>query len=218
MNDPVIHREFRQHQPDGSPDPQWLAMRCGKWTASHAATVMSKIGERGGVTKGLDDLIKSVAWGRVYGPSNEPSYQSPAMQRGNDMEREAREWYAFTSDALIDEAGFVEHASIPNVGFSPDGLMVSDTAGIEVKCLLHKAWMDVKRAQKVPSEYRWQCRWAMWVGHLQALDFIAYHPQAGGIVIPCEVTDAEKQQMAERAELLESRVAEWVNILNQEAA
>src|SRR5690625_2225401 len=217
MTSPIIHREFCQHLPDGTPDPQWVAMRCGKWTASHAGTIMSKIGERGGMTLGLQDLVKSVAWGRVYGADNEPRYQSPAMQRGNAMEAEARDWYAFTSDALIDEAGFVEHADIPQVGWSPDGLMAADTAGIEIKCLLHKAWMDVKRTGKVPSEYRWQCRWAMWAGQLDALDFIAYHPQAGGIVIPCEVTDPEKQQMVERVELLEARVVEWVNILRKAA-
>lgn len=211
MAAPVIHREFAQHS------DEWYAIRAGKWSASNAGTIMSKIGERGGMTLGLQDLVKSVAWGRVYGPSNEPRYQSAAMERGNELEAEARDWYAFTSDALIDEVGFVEHAEIPHVGFSPDGLMAADTAGIEIKCLLHKAWMDVKRTRQVPSEYRWQCRWAMWVGQLEALDFIAYHPQAGGIVIPCEVTDSEKQQMAERVVLLEARVDEWINILREAA-
>lgn len=217
MSAPIIHRGFAQHQPDGSPDPRWMAIRSGKWTASHAAAIMSKIGERGGMTLGLQDLVKSVAWGRVYGADNEPRYQSSAMQRGNEMEAEARDWYAFTSDALIDEVGFVEHATIPHVGWSPDGLFAVDTAGIEIKCLLHKAWMDVKRTHQVPPEYRWQCRWAMWVGQLESLDFIAYHPQAGGIVIPCEVTGDEKQQMADRVELLEVRVAEWINILREAA-
>src|SRR5699024_2774236 len=118
---PIIHREFPQHQPDGTPDPRWVAMRCGKWTASHAGTIMSNIGKRGGMTKGLDDLIKLTAWGRVHGPSNEGAIQTPAMRRGNEMEPEGREWYMFATDALVDEVGFVEHASIPHVGWSPDG-------------------------------------------------------------------------------------------------
>jgi len=211
MASPIIHREFAQHS------DEWHAIRAGKWSASNAGTIMSKIGERGGLTKGLDDLVKTVAWGRVYGPSNEPRYQSAAMDRGNEMEAEARDWYAFASDALVEEVGFVEHATIPHVGWSPDGLFDGDKSGLEVKCLLHKAWMEVKRTGKVCSEYRWQVKWACWVGQLEALDFIAYHPQAGGIVIPCEVTDSEKQQMAERVQLLETRVDEWINILKEVA-
>lgn len=206
MTGPVIHREFDQHS------PEWYAIKAGKWSASSAATIMSKIGVRGGQSLGLQDLVKLVAWGRVYGAVDEPRYQSSAMVRGNQMEAEARDWYAFTKDLLIEEVGFVEHATIPHVGWSPDGL--ADRHGIEVKCLLRKAWMDCKRTGKVPSEYRWQCRWAMWVGELESLDFIAYHQQAGGLVIPCEIADSERDEMNARVTILEPLVHEWVEILN----
>lgn len=205
MTGPIIHRDIVQHS------PEWYAIRAGKWTASHAGVVMSKIGDRGGMTKGLDDLVKSVAFARVFGTPDEPWFQSAAMKRGNEMEAEARDWYAFGTDRLIEEVGFVEHATITHVGWSPDG--IADRHGIEAKCLLHKAWMDVKSANRVPSEYRWQCRWAMWVGDLESLDFIAYHPQAGGIVVPCELTDSERDQMTVRVSILEPKVQEWVEIL-----
>lgn len=198
MTGPVIHREFDQHS------PEWLAIRSGKWTASEAAKVM------GGLeTKGLADLIKSVAWGRVHGPVGEDHFMSSAMARGHELEQEARDWYGFTHDCAPATVGFVEHATVPHVGWSPDSI---DPA-TEIKCLLHKAYMEVLRTRKVPAEYRWQCRWAMWTGELKGLDFVAYHPAAGGIVIPCEVTESEKQQMEERVALLEPRVAEWVEII-----
>ena len=78
--------------------------------------------------------------------------------------------------------------------------------------------MEVKRTGKVPSEYRWQCRWAQWVGQLDGLDFIAYHPQAGGLIVPCEVTAIECEQMADRVALLEPKVAEWVEIIGNQRA
>lgn len=205
MSGPVIHREFAQH------DPEWYAIRSGKWTASHAATIMSKIGDRGGLTLGLADLVKSIAFARVFGDADETRYQSDAMRRGNEMETEARDWYAFAADRAIEQVGFVEHARVPHVGWSPDG--IDGRHGIEVKCLLHKAWMDAKRTRAVPAEYRWQCRWAMWVGELETLDFIAYHPKPGGLIIPCETTESDRDQMAERVSILEPKVHEWVDIL-----
>lgn len=197
---PTIHRDIVQHS------PQWYAIKAGKWSASNAATIMGGLD-----TSGLASLIKDIAWERVYGPT-EGGFQSKAMERGNELESEARDWYAFERDAVVAEVGFVEHGSIPVVGWSPDGLS-GDRHGIEAKCPLHKAWMEVKRTGKVPAEYRWQCRWAMWVGELESLDFIAYHPKAGGLIVPCEITESERSQMAERVSLLEPKVAEWVEIL-----
>jgi putative phage-type endonuclease len=197
---PTIHRDIAQHS------PEWYAIKAGKWSASNAATIMGGLD-----TSGLASLVKDIAWERVFGPT-EGGFQSKAMERGNELESDARDWYAFERDAVVVEVGFVEHATVPRVGWSPDGLY-GERHGIEAKCPLHKAWMEVKRTGKIPAEYRWQCRWAMWVGELESLDFIAYHPKAGGLIVPCEITESERSQMAERVALLEPKVAEWVEIL-----
>ena len=199
---PIIHREFEQHS------PEWYAIKAGKFSASKAAIIMGGLD-----TSGMQSLIKDLAWERVYGPT-EGGFKSAAMQRGNEFEPEGRDWYAFTRDVVVEQAGFVEHAELPTVGWSPDGLFNNARRAIEAKCPLHKAWMETKRTGKVPAEYRWQCRWAQWVGQLDGLDFIAYHPQAGGLIVPCQVTESERQQMAERVTMLEPKVQEWVEILN----
>lgn len=166
-------------------------------------------------TSGLQSLIKDLAWERVYG-SEESTFKSPAMERGNELEAEARDWYAFAKDIVVEQVGFVAHDKLPFVGWSPDGIALPHA--IEVKCPLHKAWMEVKRTQQVPAEYRWQCRWAMWVGELESLDFVAYHPKAGGLIIPCELTNAERDQMAARVSILEPKVQAWVDILTKKNA
>lgn len=200
---PIIHRHFAQHS------PEWYAIKAGKWSASNAATIM------GGLeTSGLASLVKDVAWERVYGPAESESYQSPAMQRGTIMEAEARDWCAFVTGRDIEQVGFVEHATVPNVGWSPDGLCLPRAT--EVKCPLHKAWMDVKRTGKVPAEYRWQCAWASWVGQLDGLDFVAYHPKGGGLLIPFDFDSALAEQMEARVAVLETKVAEWVAILTEQ--
>lgn len=196
---PVVHRNIIQGT------DEWHAIRAGKWCASSAAVIM------GGLeTGGLADLIKDIAWERTIG-KKDPSFKSSAMDRGHRMEPESRKWYEFIKGCTVEEVGFVEHATVPNVGWSPDGLCGS--GAIEAKNPLHKAWMEVKRTGKVPSQYRWQVRWAMWVGQLEWLDFLAYHPLAGGLIVPCEVTESEKQQMEERVHLLEGKVQKWIEII-----
>lgn len=202
---PIYHFDLIQ----GS--PEWHAARAGKWTASQAATTMSGLD-----TDGLAKLVKRIAWERVHGPV-EGGFKSAAMERGNAVEPEARDWYVFQMTRAVWQVGLVDHATIPNVAWSPDAV-TSDKGGAEIKCPLEMAWMDVKRTRKVPAEYRWQCRWATWVGGLEWLDFVAYHPVAGGIVIPFETTAAEIEQMAERVALLEPKVLQWIEILNEQKA
>ncbi len=198
---PVYHFDIAQGT------PEWDSIRAGKWSASRAATIMGTLDGAG-----LADYIKDIAWGRVHGWPEASSYKSAAMERGNNLEPDTRERYAFLTDRVIETCGFVEHSTIPNVGWSPDGL-VGKRHGIEAKNMLHKAYMDVMRTRRVPSIYRWQTKWALWVGELDSLDFLCDHPDDSLIVIPCTVTESEKQQMAERVALLEPKVQAWIDIL-----
>ena len=198
------HWDIEQHS------PEWYAIKAGKWSASNAAKIM------GGLeTIGLASLIQDVAWERVFGPVKGDRFTSAAMQRGTELEPESRDCYAFEHDVTVRQCGFVEHAGIQHVGWSPDG-MVTDKRAIEAKNPGHRAWMEVKRTARIPSEYRWQTKWAMWVGELDALDFVVYRPESGLIVIPASVTDDEKAQMAERVAALEKKVSEWVSIITTE--
>jgi putative phage-type endonuclease len=200
MSAPIIHRDIAQ----GS--PEWFAIKAGKWSASKAAIIMGGLD-----TSGLASYIKDLAWERVYGPI-EGGFKSPAMERGNEVEPEARDYYAFERGVAVEEVGCVIHADLPNVLWSPDGL-IEDDGAIEAKSPLHKAWMDCAKSGLVPSEYRWQCKFAMWVGQLSFLDFVAYHPAPGGLIIPCEPSPSDHEQMAERIALLEPKVQAWVDIL-----
>lgn len=207
---PVYHFDIQQGT------PEWDAIRAGKWSASRAATIMGSL-----TTQGLADYIMDIAWGRVHGPVEHSSFKSAAMERGNNLEPDTRERYAFLTDRVVEQCGFVEHSSIPHVGWSPDGLSMVAGAwahGIEAKNPLHKAYMEVLRTNDIPSEYRWQIKWGMWVGELESMDFLCNHPKADLIVIPCTVTDSEKDQMAARVHVLETRVQQWMDLLSTRKA
>lgn len=205
MSGPIIHRDFVQGT------PEWRAFRAGKFSASKGAVIM------GGLeTSGLDSYIKDLAWERVYGPI-EGGFRSAAMERGNETEPAARDWYAFEHDVAVEEVGCVSHAYVPNLVWSPDGMFNSCRQAIEAKCPLHKAWMEVKRTGKVPAEYRWQTKLAMCIGQLTHMDFVCYHPLAGGLVVTCYLANGEDAQIEERVLLLEGRVQAWVDIISEGA-
>lgn len=201
MNAPVYHAEIEQGT------PEWDAIRAGKWTASSGAKIM------GGLeTQGLKDLIKDLAWGRVFGKPDR-GYSGKSMERGHEIEPEARDSFAFAHDAEVEQVGFVEHAWIPHFGWSPDGLHSQRRRGLEIKCLEHKAWIDVYEKHEIPSEYRWQTKIGCFVGQLDAMDFYVYHPLAGGIDLIGTITDSEKDQIEGRLTILELRVQDLVHRL-----
>lgn len=204
MSEPIYHPEIEQ-----GTDP-WREIKAGHWSASEAATIMG-----GTDTKGLPELVKRVALERFTGrPVTSKGYKSAAMEHGTLTEPVARDWYAFREFAVVEQVGFVQHARIPWVGWSPDGLLLGRRRAIEAKCPQYSAFMDVLRTREVPACYRWQCRWACWVGKLDGLDFVAYHPDLGGIVIPFEVTGDDCDRMTARVQQLEKQVADWLAILN----
>jgi hypothetical protein len=200
VNSPIYYPNIVQ----GS--DEWRELKAGKWSASKAAVIMGGLD-----TGGLADLIQDIAWERCYGPIT-GGFKSKAMERGNEMEPESRDWYCFEKMVAVEEVGFVRHHALEHVGWSPDGL-IGAKGGIECKNPLHRGWMEVKRTGKIPSQYRWQTKWAFWVGQLDMLDFVAYDPRAGGLIIPATVTDEEKERMEERVDLLEGKVSKWIEII-----
>lgn len=191
---PVYFPEIQQNT------PEWDDVRRGHWTASCAAKVMGGLD-----TQGLRDLIKDLAWGRAIGKTDRGA-STRSMERGHELEPEAREQFAFERDCEIEQVGFVKHARIPWLGWSPDGLHAKRRRGLEIKCLEHKAWIDVFERREIPAEYRWQARFACFVGELDALDFYVYHPLAGGIALIATLTQSEAEQIEARLMLLEPRV------------
>lgn len=188
---------------------EWHEIRAGCWTASSGAKIM------GGLeTQGLKDLVKDVAWGRVFGRPDS-GYNNASMQRGHEIEPEARDSFAFEREVDVEQMGFVKHRRIPHLGWSPDGLHSERKRGLEIKCLEHKAWIDTFEKREIPSVYRWQVKIACFVGGLDGMDFYVYHPLAGGIALDASITDAEKDQIEGRIAVLESRVQPLIDRLTE---
>lgn len=107
---------------------EWFSCRLGVPSASNFATIMAKgrDGKSPSLTRKtyLYKLAGEIVTGK---PSS--NYKNAAMERGNEMEEAAAEWYSFTHDVELTKVGFMKRGPM---GCSPDRL-IGDDGGLEIK-------------------------------------------------------------------------------------
>ncbi|MEG9482803.1 lambda exonuclease family protein [Mannheimia sp. HC-2023] len=150
--------------------PEWFEQRRGKVTASRIADIMAKT--KSGYSTSRQNYLMQLLCERLTGKVEE-SYKSPAMQRGNDLEAEARNWYQLETGKLVEEISFVDHPYIHNAGASPDGLVGTDGL-IEIKCPNTATHIDTLRTKKPADKYYKQMQWQMACTGRQWCDFVSF--------------------------------------------
>ena len=162
---------------------EWNSLRRGKFTASMFKNLFMKE-----TTQGYQDAIYKVVFERLTGESPE-SFTNEWMNRGHELEQEAREWYELETYTKVHNGGFFglnEWA-----GASPDGLVGSDKI-VEIKCPIYSTMIEYLDKQKLPNIYKWQVQGQLWVTGRKSCDFIAYHPKLPKLVMTVE-PDLESQ-------------------------
>ena len=97
------------------------------------------------------------------------------MERGKVLEPEAFEYFAFHTDMEPTKCGLVYRGESRMVACSPDGL-VTDEAGLELKCpSAHKHLMYLARGV-CPSEYWPQVQGSMYVTGRKLWWFMSHFP------------------------------------------
>jgi len=159
--------------PQGS--PEWCQARLGIPTASNFATIMAQ-----GEGKTRSELMRKLAGERLTGEPAE-NYRSRAMERGNEMEAQARWHYEQTHFVKIRQIGFMRRKLTLGsyVGASPDSLVEDEKdgeGGLEIKTMApHLLIQHVERGAGVPPEHRAQIHGVMWVGNLNFMDLKLFY-------------------------------------------
>lgn len=153
---------------------EWFRARAGKFTGSRFSDLMAKT--RSGPAASRRNLIVTLAVERVTQQCVE-TYTNAAMQRGIDLEAQAREAYEIATGAFVTDAAFIDHPTLPMCGVSPDGL-IGDVGLVEVKCpaSMAKHWEALEDAAHV-AEYRWQLVGQLMVTGRQWVDAVSYDPR-----------------------------------------
>lgn len=149
----------------------WMTARAGAFTASRSADLMART--KSGPSASRGNLLALLAVERLTGQCVE-TYTNGAMQRGIELEAEARDAYSFTNGVAVDECGFVPCESIIRCGCSPDGL-IGDDGLLEIKCPASMAkHLDALRIGAHAHEYRWQLQHQLMVTGRQWVDAVSY--------------------------------------------
>lgn len=150
--------------------PEWFEQRRGKVTASRIADLMAKT--KSGYSTSRQNYLMQLLCERLTGKVEE-GYKSTAMQRGNDLEAEARNWYQLETGESVEEVSFIDHPKINFAGASPDGLVGAEGL-IEIKCPNTATHIETLRKKEPIDRYYKQMQWQMAVTGRKWCDFVSF--------------------------------------------
>lgn len=145
--------------------PEWFACRLGKFTASDAQT----IGCNG---KGLETLVYEKLAEIITGKPKE-SYSNDDIERGHQLEMEARDSYTIDTGNTVECVGFCELDEY--TGASPDGF-VNGEGLVEIKCPNNVTFVRYMIDKKIDPKYYSQMQMQMYVTDRRWCDYVVYNP------------------------------------------
>ncbi len=152
--------------------PEWYAARRGVPTASEFANIITpKKGEYAAaadtyINQLIDELMRPDAGLGFTGNRH--------TERGEILEDDARELYAFERELVPQQVGFILNDAC-TLGCSPDSLIGED-GGLEIKCPdgpTHVKWV---RAGGIPDEHKPQVHGSLIITGRAWWDFLSYCP------------------------------------------
>jgi len=146
--------------------PEWFACRLGIPTASRFKDVLAK-----GQGKTRRTYLYTLA-GEILTGTVADSYCNADMERGKQLEAEARSAYEFQFDQSPALVGFMRRG---DVGCSPDSL-IGDDGLLEIKTKFPHLQIECLETGALPSEHVAQVQGQLWVSGRQWCDFVSYWP------------------------------------------
>ena len=160
----------------------WRTLRLGIPTASNFEKIITpKSGKPSAQAEGyMLDLLAELVLGHPL-----EKIKTDWMQRGNDLEAEAVDYYEFQTDSETTPVGFMTNEA-GTVGASPDRIVTPELL-LECKCPsagTHLGYVLGKSG--VDAEYRVQLQGQLYISECKAVDIISYHPQMPHAIVRIE--------------------------------
>lgn len=150
---------------------EWLSARLGLPTASVFQTLLSGNKDARG-KKTRTDLMYKLAGEILTGEPME-KYSNKAMERGHELEDEARNYYALSTSTEPRRIGFIKDYG---TGCSPDSIIGED-GGLEIKIASPHVQIARLLSGGLPSEHKAQVHGNIWISGRAWWDFVSYCPK-----------------------------------------
>jgi hypothetical protein len=153
----------------------WHAARCGLVTASRAKDILAAI-KSGGEAAARRDYRLQLMTEILTGQPAEDGFVNADMQRGTDLEPDARRAYEARTGRLVQEAGFLRHPTL-RAGCSIDGHIDGYQAVIELKVPRSATHLRYLRAFDFPAEHKAQALHIQWITGCESVELVSYDPR-----------------------------------------
>jgi len=151
----------------------WYAARLGCLCASDAAKMCATV--KSGEAAARRDLRMRLVCERLTGRPVEDTYTNADMQRGLELEPQARIAYEFKAGVSVQQTGFLRHRDML-AGCSPDGVIGDFDGLVEIKAPRPARHLEYLRGGRVPLDYLPQLTHQLWISGAQFVDFVSFDP------------------------------------------
>ena len=182
---------------------EWFSARAGLPTASNFDKIVDTEGKP---SKQRKKYLLQLA-GEVITGKSEETYQNAAMQRGIEMEAEARSTYEFIVGETVQEVGL---CICDGYGASPDGFVGEDGL-IEIKCPMMATHAGYLLAHELPNEYYQQVHGQLLVTGRKWCDFMSFYPGMRPLILRVEPDKAFQKALKVELEVFCAELDDIVN-------
>jgi len=160
---------------------EWHKVRLGIPTASEFDKILTGTGKPSTQANAyINKLLAEVITGKPVSTFQ----KTDAMERGNELEQEAADYYSMLNDVELEKTGFcTDDAGL--YGCSPDRL-IGEEGLLEIKCPLAHTHVEYLLSGKMDTGYIPQVQGQLLVTGRKWCDFMSYHPDMPPMIVRIE--------------------------------
>lgn len=162
---------------------EWFRARLGIPTASEFDKIVTASGRPSAQAEDYLDLCLAEY---ATGETDEDGFSGFWMDRGKELEPEARLAYQIRTGLKVTQVGLVWRDKKKLASCSPDGLVYKGRRikkGVEIKCPKGRNHGAYYIGNRCPKKYIPQVQGSMWICGVSEWDFFSYHPQYDDLLV-----------------------------------
>jgi len=152
--------------------PEWFEKRIGNPGASSFSQIVTSTGKRSSTRTAF---LNTMAGETLLGKKEE-SYSDSNMQRGTELEPEARVLFEMVTGLDVEEVGLCYRDQLKQFHVSPDGLIKGQNKGLELKCPKLGTHIGYLNKNKLPTTYTCQVQGSLMCTGYDSWYFMSYYP------------------------------------------
>jgi len=171
----ITERDIKQ----GS--PEWNAARVGNLGATSVERLVTSTGKKVAPATRKKFLYEFAA--EVIQGSKKEFRATPAMDRGTELEPKARASFQFETGLKVEEVGLIYPDEMKLWHISPDGLIIGQKKGLEIKAPMLSTHLEYLEENKLPTAYKIQVQASLACTDYDSWYFMSFNPDVRPLIL-----------------------------------